>query len=102
EFLRALGEQFIFDRRRLLSDLPSWAELAKADVRPLLAIPDGSNGMQPLPPQLDSWLTELRLRLHKAAAEARSFLAIAEHLAQASEHFASSIDMRLLYDHHRR
>src|SRR5207302_11322197 len=99
---RPLGEKFIADRRRLRRELPSWGELSEARASLLLELAPQSESKNALPDLLAAWLEDLRLELENAGAESKAYLGRANRLAQLSEDFAASMDMRPLYDSDRR
>src|SRR5262249_25361994 len=102
EFLHPLGENAISERRRLRRHLPSWGELSRGEVNVLPDISPDDTSEAGLPPQLRSWMADLRSELERARTASDALLGRARRLAQVSEELASSIDMQFLYDAERR
>jgi hypothetical protein len=102
EFLRALGEDAILERRRLLRQLPSWGDLSLGEAGVLPCITADDSGEDSLPPHLRAWMADLRAELQKVRAASDALLGRARRLAQRGEDLAASMDMRFLYDDERR
>lgn len=100
EFLLPLGERAILQRRRLR--LPSWGELSRGEADVLSAISPESGTEEGLPPQLKSWMADLKAELATVRDAAVALLGRARRLARMSEDLAASTDMQFLYDADRR
>lgn len=102
EFLAPLGEDAIRARRRLLSDFPSWNELARGETDLIRGILGGEQGEREFSGELAAWIRDLRAEYEKARRSAAGLLARAGKLGEMCEDLAGAMDMQFLYDADRR
>ena len=102
EFLRPLGDSAIRERRRLLRHLPSWSDLCLGDGGLFPGVLPDRGVEEGLPPHLRAWIADVRIELAKVCVASDTLLGRAKRLAQRSEDFAASTDMKFLYDPDRR
>jgi len=102
EFLLPLGERTIVERRRLLRELPSWGAVARGEIALLNELAAEPNAKTPISVNLSNWIADVTAEYRKVRESAQQLLTRAGTLAQKCETLAGRIDMRFVYDAHRR
>lgn len=102
DFLLPLGETTIAERRRLLRELPGWGAVARGEVGLLNELSNEPTSKVALSVNLTNWIEDVKAAYQKAREAAELLLTRANTLAERSETLADRMDMRFIYDPHRR